>query len=65
MQSYRTSTVRGTLADMNRPLLHFIPLLSVALNIIAAVVYLSLKDFPRAWYWMLAGALTITSLFMR
>jgi len=40
------------------------PFLSIILNLISMIVYLHGKDFPHAFYWLLAGLLTFTVTFL-
>jgi len=41
------------------------PCILIVLDVGAAIVYLLHKDWARFYYWMLAGGLTATTLWMK
>jgi len=41
------------------------PTILIILDIAAAVVYALAKDYPRAFYWIMAGGITLSTLFIK
>lgn len=44
---------------------NFFPILLTCLDFVAAIVYAFNKDWCRVIYWIAAGILTLTTIFMR
>jgi hypothetical protein len=40
------------------------PFLSIILNLISVIIYACSKDFPHAFYWLLAAGFTFTVTFL-
>lgn len=48
-----------------RNLLFYFPVIGITLNVIAVFCFIYLKDYPRAWYWLMAAGISISTLFIR
>ena len=45
--------------------LKYIPVIGMVVNVAASIGYLIIQDYARAFYWILACLLTLTTFFMR
>ena len=57
--------VQGRSHQLSERMKTLFPTILIILDLAAAVVYALAKDYPRAFYWIMAGGITLSTLFIK